>query len=845
MASRSRTSSASSSADVRGGSEFELTISEQETLKRVTAGQGNDDDAASRSSGEIATSDDGAPDGHEAPKDAASVTNDDDDDDEDSRHYELTPSEREILSFDNADDLIAAYLVAHRLANATSNEQADASEPASSDVVDEDTRPLPTGRPRQIFCNETPCDLVWERKSIEGTVYILLRPGAPDFTVCASCFAACKHTYEAPDAFTTKAASEFPPLTETSRMRLQGYQNVVHRWRNDGPWIVGILILSPVAMPLLGVLSACNVSSASLHWVLGRPLAIWRGLDKVALFVFGIYLSGVLVLLILTCPFRSQIVFWGLLEIYTLVFFVMYLIDPPTDCESLFEALLSPLFAIHNMLRRLSRASSHALLVHFAAEAAEIDVTTLRFIAADGTPVPSAHVAAAFEADSIAQYERQRLSSPLHYVLLFICVTIFLNEILVVSWPGGAMPISVLLPGVNGLVTSPKDTMYAVMFSVPACTNVSATTVDALINLWVDPVPRGSPHITFGFTSNSSIATFNTTFELVSLWDVNIQQVRARNVTIALDDMQSALTLRARFPMTCNDVLELDLNWHVAFESVSLSAFTNYLGAVYAPVGILQLILAVKYLMQLASITMLLFASSCKIWSLWLRFDTISAFGLDLPLKGRTVIALTEGENVHAWFTLRNGVRAATALIADFTSVFICGALLQFACTAAGILVYCISGSAPLPTYFLLLIGLFGSLSTLTMLVPLAAALDIQGKHSGMLRTHLLELEFQRQKAVQSGDATGFPARIAMFETIIDAIEHHDDRLSFFGIEISLARLATLGATLASLLSFVAFRVVPITWSNLNGLDLFGSTYRDALDPLINTPQITQGILRF
>ncbi|KDO24971.1 hypothetical protein SPRG_09702 [Saprolegnia parasitica CBS 223.65] len=330
-----------------------------------------------------------------------------------------------------------------------------------------------------------------------------------------------------------------------------------------------------------------------------------------------------------------------------------------------------------------------------------------------------------------------------------------------------------------------------------------------------------------------------TTFTLVASWHIDVKHTNPRNVTIGLNDEQSALSFRVRFPMTCSDVRWLSLRYVIAFESVSLSAFTDYLQNRKPLPGWLQGALALKYLIQLTYLTMLLMASAFNIWSLWLRFNSITEFGIILPQKGRMAIALTDGENLHAWYTLRNGVRAATAFLTEWTTAFVRGALLQFACTATGILVYCIAGAAPLPTYFLLLIGLFGSLSTLTMLVPLAAALDIQHKHGPMLRKQLLELDFARRKALLQGDASGFDERIAMFESIIDAIENHDDRLTYFGIEISLARLATLGATLLSLLSFVAFRAVPITWSTLNTANILMSpdVYQDALNPLKNTPQ--------
>ncbi|EQC29949.1 hypothetical protein SDRG_12231 [Saprolegnia diclina VS20] len=170
--------------------------------------------------------------------------------------------------------------------------------------------------------------------------------------------------------------------------------------------------------------------------------------------------------------------------------------------------------------------------------------------------------------------------------------------------------------------------------------------------------------------------------------------------------------------------------------------------------------------------------------------------------------------------------------------------MLQFAWTSTGVLIYCVTGSAPLPTYFLLLMGLVGSLSTLAMLVPLAAALDIQRKHGTMLRTHLLELEFARRDAVLSGTDAGFDDRIARFETIIDAVDNHDARMTFLWMEISLARLATVGATLASLVSYIAFHAVPFTWAGLNGYNVVqNQMWASSLDPRSNTPEAVHGVI--
>ncbi|KDO22888.1 hypothetical protein SPRG_12025 [Saprolegnia parasitica CBS 223.65] len=129
--------------------------------------------------------------------------------DDEAQDEELTPSEMEMLMLDNVDDRIAAY-VAHRMISANVDKTTATETTVDNDhtksavdtmgqgAADQELPPAPTDPLR-----------LGVPKSIEGTVYDLSRPNGCDYTVCASCYAAYKHTYAPDDIFIAKPA--IPP----------------------------------------------------------------------------------------------------------------------------------------------------------------------------------------------------------------------------------------------------------------------------------------------------------------------------------------------------------------------------------------------------------------------------------------------------------------------------------------------------------------------------------------------------------------------------------------------------------------------------------------------------------
>ncbi|EQC29948.1 hypothetical protein SDRG_12230 [Saprolegnia diclina VS20] len=494
--------------------------------------------------------------------------------------------------------------------------------------------PIPTARTPQdgtsagvSVCSGT-CRLTWEPSSIAGTVYVLSKRGKDVATLCAACYASSKLTRRDDITVTTRvAASTHSSLGESSRDKLEAYADVVHRWTTDGPWIAGILALAPLAILLLVLADKCQVSSSALSWPLARPLNIWRTLRKWPMFVFGLYLAGVFVALILTSPFVAQVWFWGITEFYSVVFFVVYLVDPPTKHMARWRAFLKPLSAIFDVQSRLNDVDSDALLVQFAAAKDEIDVTSLQFVAIDGTPIPSSHVAAAFVAPSIKRHVASGLAIPRYCILLAIVATLSYNAPFLLAWPSGATLVPSMVPGVDGLVISPADTIYRVSWSMGYCQNVSETAVDADINFFISPLPdMGRPELSFGFTLEREM---DVEFEIISAWNLQLQREHRRNATLVLAKDQGTLSFLARLATSCSQLTNAGLSWNIQYDHVSLKGFLGYVLKYLVVPGVVQSLLAAKYVFQILYMTLLLIRSSLKIWSLWLHFDSITTIGFD------------------------------------------------------------------------------------------------------------------------------------------------------------------------------------------------------------------------
>ncbi|OQS03031.1 hypothetical protein THRCLA_21258 [Thraustotheca clavata] len=206
---------------------------------------------------------------------------------------------------------------------------------------------------------------------------------------------------------------------------------------------------------------------------------------------------------------------------------------------------------------------------------------------------------------------------------------------------------------------------------------------------------------------------------------------------------------------------------------------------------------------------------SFRIWALWVKFDAITDIGLFHPddSKSSTKVNLSIAANLGVWVQLRNSVISATKLYGIFIQVLISLSIVQLAISFGGLLLYCLTGNAPMPTYFLLMLGLASSLLNLMFLLPLAAALSIQSKQSDMLREVLHRYYLEKSRGEHDPEESHVENYL---HVIIDTIDNHDDRLRFWGVEMSTSALKGLSVTLASGISFILSKAVQYSWSNKN-----------------------------
>ncbi|EQC29945.1 hypothetical protein SDRG_12227 [Saprolegnia diclina VS20] len=629
-----------------------------------------------------------------------------------------------------------------------------------------------------------------------------------------------------------------PPRGDKDTAKLQAYASVMSTWVSDGPWVVMILVLAPIAVPMLAL--ASRLISVPL-----RPIQVWQSLPKVRLVLCSLFLMAELTLLVLTCPFTAQIWFWSLLEFSTVVNFAVYLLDPRAlHVTSALDALclpLRPFVAAPCVIIGLLRDVPSAHVVAFAAASLGISIETLVFAASDGSHVSAAR---AFDADQAQAAATRRLAWPRMAIALFIAITGVYNQMFLHSWPAGVWNAKqVFAPGINGLLATHRNSVYSITtdMSKKRCDNTTRSgKLIFAVSVAIKPEPsieEGLPLVVFECLAkrNHSFVPF---LLAPSSSDESFETAFAYNASIALVDRQKSLLFSVSIQgENCSDVINYDFNATQTYAAVPPAAYIQYLQITSSvpTLGVLQLALACKYLVQHTMLSVLVLFCALQNWRLWLCFDGILAHGLYIAdRKTAALIDLAFGDNLKVWFQLRQSVQTACVHCTSFTTIFLKGALVQCSATMLAILFYCITGSAPLPTYFLLLMGLIGSLSTLAMLWPLAAALDIQRKHGQTLSTQLLELHFRcLDKTIIPDHAD---ACIALFESIMENVERYEHRMTFFGFAITMPRLATMGAALPSLVSFIAFHVVPSTWASFNAFSVMeNATYAAAINPANNT----------
>ncbi|KAF0713752.1 hypothetical protein As57867_004213, partial [Aphanomyces stellatus] len=170
----------------------------------------------------------------------------------------------------------------------------------------------------------------------------------------------------------------------------------------------------------------------------------------------------------------------------------------------------------------------------------------------------------------------------------------------------------------------------------------------------------------------------------------------------------------------------------------------------------------------------------------------------------------TKRANLATWFKLRCAIASTTKLYAAFVQALMPLAMVQCAIAVGGLAVYCLTGNAPMPTYYLLLTALASSLSILIYLLPLSFVVSLQANHAVYLRQ--LRLKLHSDKATTEID----PGLADYLGMLIEKIENDDDRIEYWGMELTTAKLVSLSVSLGSGVSFLLTKSVQFNWSDYN-----------------------------
>ncbi|KDO22891.1 hypothetical protein SPRG_12028 [Saprolegnia parasitica CBS 223.65] len=476
------------------------------------------------------------------------------------------------------------------------------------------------------------------------------------------------------------------------------------------------------------------------------------------------YTWFILVAIIQSCKYGAQVWFWALLEVYTVYFLllnIMYVaapiitVKPVLDIKSNCPPVSSkaaPPTAVQQPLA--SRASPHddnnALVLPVAglgcveyllaslpntyliAKVGE-DVEALVFTGADGQalPVDTAPSAFATRVNTIDP----RVCLYRACLSITTVVVVGLNIWLMLSWVTHAWPSQDFGIPIDSLIQLPANVHYNVAGTMTdICQPNDDGTFRAVWNLALTPTPsimNGLPTIELSFATRLLDPVYFTDLAVGTLRLVT-QDTYSMTVRPAVN--QQNVTIRASFGnvSSCDDIATLLVLHSTTYSQKSLQ---DRLEAAPRGLALLPTLLLVKYCFQMLVVAGIVGYSSLQILSLWLQFDALTK-----------KVDLTLHQNLDVWHRLRHRVFKVVTFYTEFVTALMSIALAQLAVAFGGLVIYCLSGVAPLPGYYLLILTMVGSLSTLAFLLPLAKALDIQASHEAKLHALLLQLHHERER---------------------------------------------------------------------------------------------------
>ncbi|OQR95155.1 hypothetical protein ACHHYP_00367 [Achlya hypogyna] len=618
----------------------------------------------------------------------------------------------------------------------------------------------------------------------------------------------------------------------TSRSeKFEIYAEFVALSQSAGGWLLFVLLFYPF-VALYFVLFPTAARPSGL-------VALWEHLPKFHCFLSCAYVWAVYGAIAVSTRFTAQAVFWGLLELYTVFLLLVGLaastaLRKKRAASTLFGAVYGWFLALQAVvfpsacllvpLNLIGSIPSAHLVALAGAAALQLDVRSLALVDEHGAPLPKALLPGIFASTAVATRIRTRLLKYAVGLVAIVNGTMVLNLVLMLSWTTWVLPTGpILIPGVYSLVNSPWEVDYRISGARAAvCTSVNNSGVHTVWNLQLTPTPtamNGLPLLKLRFHLAADAGTMRTLvpFHIDEPGIAHVLQQDGTQAVLAAQPGQGAFSVGATFDVPTCAVLDLyEPEVAVSYDDISVQAFpavAESLGErAIAPI---PAFLLTKFLFQLCFIAQCVGSCTVAIWTLWLKFNALLDTGVSRPLAPpgapQVRIDLTKGTNLKTWYRLRCAVLAAVKLYAQFVQALVPLAMAQFAIAMGGLAVYCLTGVAPMPTYFLLLIALAGSLSILIYLFPLATVASLQAAHAERLRALLLELTEAKYDNRPVQDEL-----LQYLRVLIDKLDHHDDRIRYWGMEISTAKLTGACVSLASAVSFLFTKSVQFNYSDKN-----------------------------
>ncbi|EQC29947.1 hypothetical protein SDRG_12229 [Saprolegnia diclina VS20] len=708
---------------------------------------------------------------------------------------------------------------------------------------------------RTVYCQGESCRVQWRQVALDATSAMCVKGKL----YCASCFAALDGN---PVASPVRRFSTIKSFKHSDRdAKLDKYEAIM----KDSAEYLFYLCVLVVVWPLPWIyyhrwLKRRPLPEATyaprwhdrLHWVMAA-------VSHPQCFFGCVYIWFVYVAIVLNCKYAAQAWFWALLEVYTVYFLLLNIIYASSPIrksmavpdQRLSEArrrssLRQPLAPVFALMRRSWWEQLFWAIVltmvpicgvgyaeHLYASLPNTflianvsgDVNSLVFVDKDGQPFADDPAPTVF-----ATRVAKRCQVYLVHVALWVAinVVVIFNGALLHSWVTHVAPSTSFLIPLDSVLQIPANVNYTVNGNLSDICDVNDDgSIRAVWNLAVAPTPshmNGLPTIVIGFAD--PFTEDEVTFTALSVGTLDVVTLGPNSVSFQPPDMTEKLTLRARFfnLSTCDDVGGLRLLYTSTYARPSIR---DQFGG--SQRNGLPFCLLIKYCVQMYVVAGIVGYSSLQIWSLWLQFDSLTRPPDDDDNAARPTkktksqkklhVDLTLHQNLNVWYKLRCRVLKVVAVYTQFVSALMSIALVQLAVAVGGLVIYCISGDAPLPGYYLLILTLLGSLSTLVFMLPLANALDIQANHEAMLHDVLLKLHLDAETRSKKDRLS----LMACVTRLIEKVGQNDDRISW-GVELSMARLIGLAFSIGSGLSVVFSQSVHYSFSaQANWYDAFGS----------------------